>query len=174
MTEHTITVSGQGGLRLLSAVCGVLRHRGADLSSMTCSHGATGELHLSLVVTADAERDIELLLKQLNRVVGVARTVHVTERLAHRRRLVLVRVRADDAHRGQVLDVARAFGAEILEVCPTSMSVALTADPRRVADFLDVLAPFGVTECIDGGTTALRTGSTRGVARRPHLSRVVA
>ena len=169
MKDQLFSITGDGGPRLLSEVLGVLAHRRTEVRSFN-AHSEHLGYRIHVLVNVQDETAASLLHRRLDRIVGVTKTVRVGADDGHRLCSVLARVRCSDSNRGQVTDVARAFGAEIVEVLPASICLSYAATPSRVNEFLALIGPFGIRELAESGTIALTRGSR--AASRPSLRRV--
>ncbi|WP_432979522.1 acetolactate synthase small subunit [Dactylosporangium sp. CA-233914] len=156
-----ICVSGTGRTRLLSELVGVLAHRLVDVTSINAAFDdSVCRVQLSVATTDPAA--IDMLLKRINRIVGVAKVVVLTDDVAHHRSATLVTVSAvAGADRSQLLELAGAFGAEIVEVAAKTVTLSFAGTPRREREFLDLVEPFGVAEIAQSGAIGVRR------ARRP-------
>ena len=73
MPSNLITVYGQGGVRLIRELVGLLDHRRVSVTSINTSvDGNSCVMHLAF--EAENEAAVELLTKRINRLVGVVRT----------------------------------------------------------------------------------------------------
>ena len=104
---------------------------------------------------------IELVVKRMNRIVSVVKTIHVTSADFHKRRAILVRLEADPETRSHLLDVSAAFGAEVIDMNSTSVTLGFLSQPHRVDDLLAMLANYPIIELTDSGVLALRRGRRR-------------
>jgi acetolactate synthase-1/3 small subunit len=74
------------------------------------------------------------------------------------RELLLVKVKADLDTRGQVLDAVQLFRAKVVDVAPDAVTVEVTGNPDKLADFLKVVEPFGIRELVQSGVIAIGRG----------------
>jgi acetolactate synthase-1/3 small subunit len=158
MPEQLYDILGRGGPRLLAEVTAVLSHRRVAVLSVSAWPTDIGEYRIHLVADVADPVAAELLHKRLDRIVGVVKTVRLETADSHSRQAVLIRVQADAATRGQIVDLARAFGADVVEVGAMTVSLFFGGDPVRVDELLALLAPFGVREHVCTSTVSLRRG----------------
>src|SRR6266508_581998 len=64
------------------------------------------------------------------------------------RMTIVVKVKADLDTRGQVLDAVQLFRAKVVDVAPDAVTVEVTGNPDKLADFLKVVEPFGIRELV--------------------------
>ena len=72
--------------------------------------------------------------------------------------VALVRVAARSAKRAEVVGIARAFDAEIVDVARDSVIVEITASPYTIDRFLEVAGDFGVLELTRTGVVSMTRG----------------
>ncbi|MEU9887638.1 acetolactate synthase small subunit [Sphaerisporangium sp. NPDC051011] len=141
---------------MLSELVGMLAHRLADVSSINAAlDDDTCRVQLTVATTDPAA--ISMLLNRINRIVGVTKVVVLTDDLAHHRSATLVTVNAvTSADRTQLLEPARALGAEIVEVAAKTVTLSFAGTPRREREFLDLVEPFGIAEIARSGAIGVR------------------
>lgn len=84
------------------------------------------------------------------------------------RELLLVKVRADRAIRGQVLETVSLFRARVVDVAPDTLTIEATGTPDKLDALLRDLETFGIKEMVQSGTVAIGRGS-RSITAGPAL-----
>jgi len=97
--------------------------------------------------------------------VEVLKIVELDRDAAINRELLLVKVKADVVSRGAVLDAVRLFRAKVVDVAPDAVTIQVTGNSDKLADFLRVLEPFGIRELVQSGVVAIGRGS-RSISER--------
>lgn len=150
----TVTTRGEASL---SAVVQTLLARRADVVSLTAARAdRSNGLRIHVVANLASAQSASLLVKQIDRNIDVLTTERATCDEFHLRRGVIARARADQRRRGGVLDLARAVGAEVVELTASTITLALFAAPDRVDRLLGLLRTFEVDELVDTGAVAIR------------------
>nr|WP_298705491.1 acetolactate synthase small subunit [uncultured Veillonella sp.] len=75
-----------------------------------------------------------------------------------RRELMLIKVKADDQTRSQIVQIATIYRGNVLDVYPTSLIIELTGDTEKLRGFVDIMKPYGVLEIAKTGITAMSRG----------------
>jgi acetolactate synthase-1/3 small subunit len=119
---------------------------------------------MTIVVNVD-ESPLEQVTKQLNKLVEVIKIVELDHAGSIDRELMLVKVRADATTRGAVLDAVQLFRAKVVDVAPDAVTIQVTGNSGKLADFLRVLEPFGIRELVQSGMVAIGRGS-RSISER--------
>ena len=74
------------------------------------------------------------------------------------RELALIKVRADAATRGQVIEAVNLFRAKVVDVSAESLVVEATGTPEKLEALLRVLEPYGIREIVQSGVVSLARG----------------
>ena len=75
------------------------------------------------------------------------------------RRLLLLKVRADNTRRTSVLQVVDLFRAHVVDVQPESVVIESIGSLSKLEALLRALEPYGVTEIVQSGAVAIGRGS---------------
>ena len=104
------------------------------------------------------ENLIEQMIKQLEKMPVVRGVERLDSEVAVCRGMTLIKVRADDTNRLDVLKMAELFRAHVVDVQPTTLIFEITGDDDKVTAFLRLLKPYGISEVIRTGLIALERG----------------
>jgi len=74
------------------------------------------------------------------------------------RELMLIKVRADNESRSQVLEIVEMFRARVIDVAKDTVTIEATGSTSKLAALLDVLDPIGIKELVQSGVVALGRG----------------
>jgi acetolactate synthase-1/3 small subunit len=69
--------------------------------------------------------------------------------------MVLIRVKAVDATRAEVLRVIDIFRGKVVDVSPKSYAIELTGNDEKIQAVIDILKPIGIQEIVRTGTIAM-------------------
>jgi acetolactate synthase-1/3 small subunit len=146
-TIHTLSVLVEDKPGVLARVASLFSRRGFNIQSLAV--GATEQKHLSrmTIVVAVDDFPLEQITKQLNKLVNVIKIVEQDEDNSVSRELALIKVRADAATRGQ-----------IIEVSAESLVVEATGTPGKLEALLNLLEPYGIREIAQSGMVTLARG----------------
>jgi acetolactate synthase-1/3 small subunit len=156
--KHTLSVLVDDKPAVLARVTSLCSRRGFNIHSLAVGPiQETGRARITLVVDGD---QMEAVSKQLNKLINVIKVTEFAPDEAVEREIMLIRVNADASRRREVLDTAGAFDAKPVDVAVNSVTFEVTGRPGKLASFLDVMRPFGVTDLAKSGRIALaRDGS---------------
>ncbi len=159
MTRHTLSVLVQDQPGVLARIASLFSRRGFNIESLAV--GPTeheGVSRMKIVVNVD-DLPLEQVTKQLNKLINVLKIVELDPDSSSRRELVLVKVRADQSIRSQVLETVQLFRAKVVDVSADSVIIEATGNIDKLDALLRVLEPFGVKELVQSGMVAMGRGS---------------
>jgi acetolactate synthase-1/3 small subunit len=158
MPNHVLSLLVEDKPGLLTRVAGLFARRGFNISSLAV--GVTevpGLSRITVVVDVD-EQPLEQVTKQLNKLVNVIKIVELDFAASVQREHMLVKVRADNANRSNVLEVVNLFRASVVDYAADALVIEITGDKGKVDAFLRAVEPFGVKELAQSGLLAIGRG----------------
>ena len=159
MTRHTLSVLVEDQPGVLARIASLFSRRGFNIESLAVGPTEhTGVSRMTIVVNVD-DLPLEQVTKQLNKLINVLKIVELDPTGSIQRELVLVKVRADQASRSQVLETVQLFRAKVVDVSPESVIIEATGNADKLDALLRVLEPFGVKELVQSGMVAMGRGS---------------
>ena len=159
MSKHTLSVLVENKPGVLARIAGLFSRRGFNIDSLAVGPTEHDEVSRMTIVVNVEESPLEQVTKQLNKLVEVIKIVELDGSASVNRELLLIKVKADAESRGQVLDAVALFKARVVDVAPDAVTIEVTGNHDKLADFLRVLEPFGVRELVQSGMVAIGRGS---------------
>ena len=159
MSTHTLSVLVENKPGVLARVAGLFSRRGFNIESLAVGPTEHSEVSRMTIVVSVEESPLEQVTKQLNKLVEVIKIVELDGAQSVARELLLVKVKADAATRGQVLEVVQLFRAKVVDVATDAVTIQVVGNADKLADFLRVVEPFGVRELVQSGMVAIGRGS---------------
>ena len=120
---------------------------------------------MTFVVEGDA-RTVEMVTKNLHKLVEVIKVSDISEENAVSRELALIRVKADVSNRNEIMQIVDIFRAKIVDISPETLIVEVTGDEIKVNSLVDLLQAFGVYEVMRTGKIAMNRGVTFDVEQK--------
>jgi acetolactate synthase I/III small subunit len=146
---------------VLNRVSSLFRRRGFNIESLAVGHSeAPGISRMTFVVDAD-ERELRQVETQLFKLINVTAVDDVTDRPTVMRELALVKVSADGANRGEILQLVDVYRASVVDVTLDSLVVQITGPEDRVESLIELLSHFGILEMVRTGRVAMVRGNGR-------------
>jgi acetolactate synthase-1/3 small subunit len=165
MTKHTLSVLVEDRPGVLTRIAGLFSRRGFNIESLAVGPTEHDGISRMTIVVNVEESPLEQVTKQLNKLVEVIKIVELDPTASVHRELVLVKVAATSETRGQVLDTVQLFRAKVVDVATDAVTIQVTGNAGKIADFLRVVEPFGVRELVQSGMVAIGRGS-RSISER--------
>jgi len=157
--KHTLVALLRDQPGVLSRAVSLFRRRNFNIESLTVGQTeAPGISRMTLVVDGDTT-SVEQVIKQLYKLIDVLKVSDVSNDPAVARELMLAKVYAPTAKRGELMQLADVFGAKVVDVVPDAMMLELSGSPDKVDSFLELLKPFGIREMVRTGRVAMVRGA---------------
>ena len=154
--RHTISVFVENKFGVLARVSGMFSGRGFNIDTLNVApmHDATTS-RITVVLKGD-DAALDMVIKQLRKLVNVVDVLDFKEGQAVARELVLVKVRADNRTRPELLQIKDIFRAKIVHLSLDAIIIEATGDDEKVTALLGLLEPFGILELARTGRLALK------------------
>lgn len=161
MKKHTLAVTVENKPGVLTRVATLFRRRGYNIESLAV--GATENPSISRM-TIEVDGDnlvIEQVTKQLHKLVDVIKIVDITEERSVDRELVLIKVKADNNVRAEIVQIVEIFRARIVDIGRSTLIIEATGDSGKIDAIEDALKPFGIVELVRTGKVAMVRGALK-------------
>lgn len=143
---------------VLNRITSLFRRRGFNIESLSVGRAkAPGVSRMTIVVRTDAT-GAKRLAAQLYRLVNVLRADDITGAAAIRKELAMFKVSANAGERTEVIQLATATGARVVDVAPESVVVEATSSPEKIEGLAEVLRPYGILEQVRTGLVGMARG----------------
>ena len=153
--RHVISVLVENKPGVLARVSGMFSGRAFNIHSLAVAPTFDNGYSRMTIVTYGNEQIMEQLIKQLRKLINVVKVQDLTKGDYVDRELVLVRVKATAAKRGEVLRIADIFRGKVCDVSHDSMTVEVSGTQSKIDALLELLTPTGITELIRTGAIAI-------------------
>jgi len=156
--RHTISILVENEFGVLSRVAGLFSGRGFNIESLCVAETEDPGVSRMTIVTEGNDQIVEQILKQLNKLIPVLKVVDFTGVDTVNRELVLVKVKADNDTKPEVLRLIDIFRAKIVDVAPRFYTIEMTGGEVKVNAFLHMLRPLGIKDIVRTGKIAIARG----------------
>ncbi|HDP25174.1 MAG TPA: acetolactate synthase small subunit [Deltaproteobacteria bacterium] len=153
--KHAISVLVENQPGVLSRVVGLFSGRGFNIESLSVAPTLDPSKSKMVITTSGNKQVLEQIKKQLNKLISVIKVVDYSEKSHVEREMILVKVKAREESRAEVLRIADIFRARVVDVSPTSYTLALTGDTGKLQGFIEILYPIGILDFIRTGTIVM-------------------
>jgi acetolactate synthase-1/3 small subunit len=153
--KHTISCLVENHFGVLARIAGLISARGFNIDSLTVSATEDPTIsRMTIVVDADALK-LEQVKRQLDRLVDVIEVEELKEGEFIDRELLLVRVAADAAKRGELQQIAERVGGKLADAGARSVVIEAMGDTKRLNALIETLRPFGILHLVRTGRIAM-------------------
>ncbi len=158
MRKHTLSVTVENKPGVLTRVATLFRRRGYNIESLAVGATENPSISRMTIVVEGDEKVIEQVTKQLYKLIDVIKIVDITEERSVERELVLIKVKADNNVRADIVQIVDIFRARIVDIGRNSLIIEATGDSGKIDAIEDSLRPFGITELVRTGKVAMVRG----------------
>jgi acetolactate synthase-1/3 small subunit len=158
MTRHTLSVLVEDKPGVLARVSSLFSRRGFNIESLAVGPTEVPEVSRMTIVVNVEELPLEQVTKQLNKLINVLKIVELDDDTSVQRELLLVKVKADQETRSQVLELVQMFRAKVVDVASDAMTIEATGANEKLSALLRVLEPYGLKEIVQSGVVAVGRG----------------
>ena len=155
---HTQAVLVEHKPGVLTRVSGLFARRSFNIKSLAVGETEQpGISRMTIIVEADSA-PIEQVKRQLNKLINVLKIVELHPEESVERRLLMMKVRADESRRTGVLQVVDLFRAHVVDVQPESVVIESIGSLPKLEALLRAMEPYGVIELVQSGAVAIGRG----------------
>ena len=154
---YSLLVDNNPGV--LSRIAGLFSRRGYSIDSITAGMTADPRFTRITVVASGDERILSQIEKQVIKLEDVIEIKLLKDGESVYRELIMVKLRANAAQRGEIISVADIFRAKIVDVEEESLMIELTGNQSKLEAFLNLLKDYEILELARTGITGLSRGS---------------
>jgi len=156
--RHIISILMENESGALSRVAGLFSARGYNIESLTVAPTEDASLSRMTLVTAGSDEIIEQITKQLNKLIDVVKLIDISESSHIERELMMVKVRAVNGAREEIVRLTDIFRGRIIGVTPVSYVIEITGEKSKLDAFLQTLDQESIIEVVRSGTTGILRG----------------
>ena len=156
--EHQILIIAKNTNGIVARIMSLFNRRGYFVKKM--SAGVTNkEGYARLTLTVDGDKEsLDQIQKQVYNIIDVVKVKIFPEKDVIRRELMLLKVKADEETRSQIVQIANIYRGNILDVSPKSLVIELTGDIEKLRGFIGMMSNYGILEIAKTGIVAMSRG----------------
>ena len=155
MKEHIISLTVEDRFGMLARIAGLFSARGYNINSLVVA--TTEDPSVSrLVLTVSGDQPIiEQIMKQLNKLIGIIKTVDLNEGKYLERELLLVKVDNNTQKRSEILKLVELYRGMVIDVTSKYLMVEAMGESHQIDGLLVALRPYGLREVVRTGKVAI-------------------
>src|SRR5665647_101029 len=159
MNKHTLAVTVENRPGVLTRVATLFRRRGYNIDSLTVGTTENPGISRMTIGLEGGDKVIEQVSKQLNKLVDVIKVIDITHEQLVDRELILIKIKADNNVRAEIVQIVDIFRAHIVDIGRNSLIIEATGDRGKMDALEDSFRPFGIIELVRTGKVAMVRGS---------------
>ncbi|MEK6709797.1 MAG: acetolactate synthase small subunit [Nitrospinota bacterium] len=150
---YSIIVNNHPGV--LSHVAGLFTRRGYNIESIAAGPSEDPEVTRIIIVAFGEAHELEQIAKQLRKLYDVREVQQIAYNRSVTRELLLATIKAGPEKRGEVFQLATAFGANIVSISDDTVTLEASGNDHKIRTLLKSLERYGVAEVARTGMIAL-------------------
>ncbi|MCG6939538.1 MAG: acetolactate synthase small subunit [Gammaproteobacteria bacterium] len=157
--RHIISILLENESGALSRVAGLFSARAYNIESLTVAPTDDPSLSRMTLVTTGSDEIVEQVCKQLNKLIDVVKLVDLTRDLHVERELILVKVRAENEQRDEIMRLAEIFNGHIIDLTDRTYTLEVTGDSAKIDAVLKALENIPILEVVRSGQLGMGRGA---------------
>lgn len=153
--KHVLSVLVDNHPGVLRRVSGLFGRRGYNIDSLVVSATENEEISRMTIVVQGDETVIDQVIKQLAKLIDVISVDDVTNKDTVSKQLLLIKIKADITNRIDIITLAEAFNARIVDIEANSVILEAADEINRINNIIDTFKPYGILELVKTGTVAM-------------------
>ena len=156
--NYEILVIAKNTSGIVVRIMSLFNRRGYYVKKMTA--GITNRpdyTRLTLSVEGDDEI-LDQIQKQVYKIVDVVKVKIFPENGVIRREMMLIKVKANEEIRPQIIQIAEIYRGSILDISPNSLTIEITGNVEKLQGFVGMMEKFTILEIARTGILAMSRG----------------
>ena len=156
--RHILSLLVENEAGALSRISGLFSARGFNIESLTVAPTEDSTVSRMTIVTSGSNAIIEQITKHLNKLVDVIKVVDLNESEHIERELMLVKVKALESSREELMRLSDIFRGRVIDVNENSYTIEITGNGDKLDAFLKAVKPEFILETVRTGVSGIARG----------------
>ena len=158
--KHLLSILVENKPGALARVAAMFSARGYNIDSLAVGETLDPTVSRITCTTTGSELVVDQIVKQLRKLIDVIRVIHfhLDSKDFITREMMLIKVKAYEHHRAEIMRITEIFRAKIVDVSKESLTVEVTGDQGKLEAILELLRPIGIQEIARTGLVGLLRG----------------
>jgi acetolactate synthase I/III small subunit len=157
--RHVIVAIVNNKPGVLNRVASLMRARSFNIESLAVSHTDDASISRMTITLRGDDVLVEQATKQLYRLIDVLKVQEITTEPSVEHELALIKVRATDANRAEVIKVVELYHGRVVDVADGSIIVEALGTESEVDALIALVRGFGIKELVRSGTVVMVRGA---------------
>jgi len=156
--KHTISVLVNNRPGVLARTAGLFSRRGFNIDSLAVATTQDPETSRMTIVVDGPDAILEQISKQLYKLLDVIKVLDHQNEPIIVRELALIKVEAEPASRGEIMQTVSIFRANIVDVSDRTFTIEVTGGADKIDALIGLLRNYGIKEVMRTGRIVLSRG----------------
>jgi len=156
---HTFAVYVDNKPGVLNRVSSLMRARNFNIDSLAVSRTDQPDVSRMTITLHGDDVAVEQAAKQLYRLIDVLKVQEVTNEPVVAQELALVKIRATDANRSEILKLVELSKGRVVDLAADAVIVEVTGPESEVDQFVALVRTYGIKELVRTGSVVMSRGS---------------
>ena len=157
--KHIISTLVQNETGVLAHISGLFAGRGFNIDSLAVGETEDPNVSRMTIVAEGDEQILEQIVKQLRKVITVIKVQDFSGRDYVERDLMLIKLNAPPARRGELVQLSQLFRGRVVDVGANEIMVELSGPEAKIEAYLMLVRPYGIKEICRTGRIAMLRGA---------------
>ena len=157
--SYTLAILVNNKAGVLMRVVSLFSRRGYNIDSLSVGETESPERSRITIVISGDRNIVDQIIRQAEKLVDVIKVYEMTTSGSVKAELVLVKIKADNSNRADIVTLGEIFKAKIIDVTPETVSLQVVGNADKLESFLTLAEKYGIVELVRTGMTALERGS---------------
>jgi acetolactate synthase-1/3 small subunit len=144
---------------VLNRVSSLMRARNFNIDSLAVSHTDQNDVSRMTITLHGDDVAVEQAAKQLYRLIDVLKVQDVTSEPTIEHELALVKIRATETKRGEILKLVELAKGRVIDVAADSVVAEVTGTEAEIDTFVGLVRGYGIKELVRTGAVVMSRGS---------------
>jgi acetolactate synthase-1/3 small subunit len=144
---------------VLNRVASLMRARSFNIESLAVGHTEKPEVSRMTITLRGDDYGVEQVSKQLYRLIDVLKVQDVSAERRIEHELALVKVRATNANRGEIVKIVEMSKGRVVDLAADSVVIEATGTEDEIDRLVELVTPFGIKELVRTGSVVMLRGS---------------
>ncbi len=156
---RTVTALVEDRPGVLARIASLCRRRGLNIASLTVGRSEKPGFSRLTFVLEGTPAVVDQCAAQLDRLINVVEATDITDKNHIWRELALIKVNTTPDTRVHLLELARVYRANIIDIGVNSLTLEITGGRDKIESLVELLSSFGIREMMRTGRVAVLRGT---------------
>ena len=154
--KHVLSIVVNNSFGVLSRVTNLFARRGYNIDSVAVGETDDSSRSVITISLVLSQESLELLKKQLYKLVDVITVSDLTGNNSFERELLLISIKAGETKRHELVSLGLSYGAKMIDASSEGLSFELVGSSKQVDSFIQLVSQNGILFISRTGIIAIK------------------